>query len=69
MSGLWPIRRTVTSSRSALDQYILGVEHLLQADLKVRVEGFMKEYNDYPASMDRPYLVLANTGGGYRGIG
>ena len=51
----------------AVDQYILGVEHLLQADLKVRVEGFLKRYADYPASVDRPYLVLANTGGGFEG--
>lgn len=51
----------------AVDQYILGVEHLLQADLKVRVEGFLKHYTDYPASLDRPYLVLANTGGGFEG--
>jgi hypothetical protein len=56
--GLKPIRA---------DQYILGVEHLLQADLKVRVEGFLKEYKDYPASKERPYLVLANTGGGFGG--
>ncbi len=51
----------------AVDQYILSVEHLLQADLKVRVEGFLKRYADYPASVDRPYLVLANTGGGFEG--
>ncbi len=50
-----------------VDQYILGVEHLLQADLRVRVEGFLKDYHDYPASLDRPYLVLANTGGGFEG--
>ena len=50
-----------------VDQYILGLEHLLQADLKVRVEGFLKKYSDYPASLQRPYLVLSNTGGGYGG--
>jgi hypothetical protein len=49
------------------DQYILSVEHLLDADLKVRLEGFYKHYSDYPASVDRPYLVLANTGGGFGG--
>ncbi len=50
-----------------VDQYILGLEHFLRADLKVRIEGFRKQYRDYPASVDRPYLVLANTGGGYGG--
>ncbi len=51
----------------SVNQYILGVEHLVQADLKVRVEGFLKQYDEYPASVDRPYLVLANTGGGFEG--
>ncbi len=49
------------------DQYILSVEHLLDADLRVRLEGFLKRYGNYPASVDRPYLVLANTGGGFGG--
>jgi outer membrane receptor for ferrienterochelin and colicin len=49
------------------DQYILGVEHLLREDLEVRLEAFLKEYRDYPASVTRPYLVLANTGVGYGG--
>ncbi len=48
-------------------QHILGVEHLLRPDLKVRVEGFVKDYSNYPASLDRTYLVLANTGGGFGG--
>ncbi len=50
-----------------VNQYIVGLEHLLRADLKVRVEGFVKRYSGYPASLERPYLVLANTGGGYGG--
>jgi hypothetical protein len=49
------------------DQYVLSLEHLLDADLKVRLEAFSKRYRDYPASVDRPYLVLANTGGGFGG--
>jgi hypothetical protein len=49
------------------DQYILSVEHLFAADLRLRLEGFLKRYRDYPASLDRPYLVLANTGGGFGG--
>jgi TonB dependent receptor-like, beta-barrel/Carboxypeptidase regulatory-like domain/TonB-dependent Receptor Plug Domain len=49
------------------DQYILSLEHLLDADLKIRLEGFYKRYRDYPASVNRPYLVLANTGGGFGG--
>jgi outer membrane receptor for ferrienterochelin and colicin len=57
-----------TSLRAArADQYILSAEHLLDADLRIRLEGFHKRYTDYPASIDRPYLVLANTGGGFGG--
>ncbi|MBE0646026.1 MAG: TonB-dependent receptor [Bacteroidetes bacterium] len=50
-----------------VDQAVLGVEHLLQSDLRVRVEGYVKNYSDYPASTERPYLVLANTGAGFGG--
>jgi hypothetical protein len=50
-----------------VDQFVLGVEHLPRADLRLRLEGFLKRYADYPASVDRPYLVLANVGGGYGG--
>lgn len=57
--------KTLRAARA--DQYIVGVEHLLQADLKVRVEAFTKRYREYPASLDRRYLVLANTGGGFGG--
>jgi hypothetical protein len=50
-----------------VDQLVLGVEHLLRADLRVRVEGYVKDYSDYPASSERPWLVLANTGAGFGG--
>ncbi|MCX6142219.1 MAG: TonB-dependent receptor, partial [Ignavibacteriales bacterium] len=33
----------------------------------VSVEAYYKGYFDYPASVTRPYLVLANTGAGYGG--
>lgn len=49
------------------DQYIFSIDHLLDADLRVRLEGFYKDYRNYPASVNRPYLVLANTGGGFGG--
>lgn len=60
-----PANRQLTAIRA--DQYVLGLEHLLQADLKLRGEVFLKEYKNYPASRQRPYLVLANTGGGFGG--
>jgi hypothetical protein len=48
-------------------QYVLGFDHMLRADTKVSLEVYMKRYSDYPASMARPYLVLANTGAGFGG--
>jgi hypothetical protein len=46
---------------------VAGVEHFLQEDLRIRIEGYAKYYSKYPASVNRPYLVLANTGGGFGG--
>ena len=68
-SYIWLVANPDNKRMKAIraDQYILGVEHLLRADLKVRLEGFLKVYGNYPASLTRPYLVLANTGGGFGG--
>jgi hypothetical protein len=52
---------------SRVNQYVLGVEHMLRADLKLRLEGFRKEYREYPASVDRTYLTMSNTGAGFGG--
>ena len=49
------------------DQVVLGVDHLLRYDVRISLEGYYKEYSDYPASVTRPWLVLANTGAGYGG--
>lgn len=57
--------RSLTHVRA--DQFILGVEHLIREDLRFRIEGFSKIYSNYPASLARQYLVLANTGGGFGG--
>jgi hypothetical protein len=48
-------------------QYIFGIEHRLREDLRFKIEGFLKDYSDYPASTTRQYFVLANTGAGYGG--
>jgi hypothetical protein len=50
-----------------VDQYVLGFDHRLRDDVILKVEGFYKDYKDYPASETRRYLVLANTGAGYSG--
>jgi len=48
-------------------QFVAGIEHLFRQDVRVKLEGFYKNYTDYPASTIRPYLVLANTGAGFGG--
>ncbi len=50
-----------------VDQYIIGVEHLLRDDVKISLEGYYKDYADYPVSTSRPYLIMANTGAGFGG--
>ncbi len=49
------------------DHLILGFDHRLQEDVLLKVEGFLKDYKNYPTSKIRPYLVLANSGAGYGG--
>jgi hypothetical protein len=49
------------------DQFVLGIERLVRIDTKVSLEGYIKRYFNYPASLRRPYLVMANTGAGYGG--
>lgn len=49
------------------NHYILGVSRRLSQDIRLKVEGFIKDYSDYPASELRRYLLLSNTGAGYGG--
>lgn len=48
-------------------QYIFGIDYLLREDTQIKLETFIKDYKDYPTSLIRPYLVLANTGAGFSG--
>lgn len=50
-----------------VNQIVLGYERNLDEDLRLKLEAFTKQYSDYPTSLIRPYLVLANTGAGYSG--
>ena len=50
-----------------VEQYVLGFEHQFRSDIKVKLEGFYKNYKNYPTSVLRPYLVLSNTGAGFAG--
>ncbi len=59
------VNRSLRSIRS--DAVVLGLERLLAEDIRATLEGYVKRYDDYPASRTRPYLVLANTGAGFGG--
>jgi len=50
-----------------VEQYIFGISHILRSDLRLKLEGYYKNYSNYPTSQLRPYLVLANTGAGFGG--
>jgi hypothetical protein len=50
-----------------VNQYVLGFDHRVSADALLKVEGFYKDYSNYPASTIRSYLLLANTGAGFSG--
>jgi hypothetical protein len=48
-----------------VNQLILGLDHYIEADALIKVEGFYKDYSDYPVSLIRTYLIMANTGAGF----
>ncbi|MBN2570899.1 MAG: TonB-dependent receptor [Ignavibacteriales bacterium] len=50
-----------------VNQYIVGIEQRLRKDVLAKVELYYKDYHNYPTSVLRPYIVLANTGAGYTG--
>lgn len=49
------------------DIIVASIDRTLADDLRLSVEGYWKRYDDYPASVQRPFLVLANTGAGFGG--
>ena len=50
-----------------VNQFVAGVDQYLSADALLKVEGFYKDYSNYPTSKIRTYLILANTGAGFAG--
>lgn len=50
-----------------VNQFVLGFDQRISADALLKVEAFYKDYDSYPTSTVRPYLVLANTGAGFSG--
>ncbi len=50
-----------------VNQYVIGFDHRVQEDLLLKNEFYYKDYSNYPTSVIRPYLSLANTGAGFAG--
>jgi hypothetical protein len=50
-----------------VNQFVFGFDHRITSDALLKVEAFYKDYDNYPTSLLRPYLVLANTGAGFTG--
>lgn len=69
-SYLW--LNTFTSNKNLdavrVNQIVFGIEHYLREDVRVKIEAYYKDYKDYPTSLLRNYLVLANTGVGFAGV-
>ena len=66
-SYLWLVGSPLNTKLNNLrvNQFILGFDHYISADALIKVEGFYKDYSDYPVSLIRTYLTLANTGAGF----
>lgn len=60
------VNRDLDYTRS--DHYVLGLQHILGAAASISIEGFYKNYEDYPVSViDR--VSIANKGGGFEVLG
>jgi outer membrane receptor for ferrienterochelin and colicin len=68
-SYIWLVANPINSSLKFVgaDQYVVGIEYMVLMDTKVSIETYLKKYFNYPASLTRTYLVLANTGAGFGG--
>ena len=50
------------------DQTVVGLQREFGGGYRFRVEGYLKQYSRYPASTQRPYLILLNAGAGFGGL-
>lgn len=68
-SYIWLVANRLNRELSfiGVNQYVIGLDRNLFTDTKISIEGYFKNYFNYPASLTRPYLVLANSGAGYGG--
>jgi hypothetical protein len=44
------------------DSYVLGAEHYFSEDIRVNIEGYLKQYQFYPVSVYDPNFIFINSG-------
>ncbi len=44
-----------------VNQYVFEFSHHVTSDVKLTIDAYRKNYDHYPVSITRPYLVMANT--------
>jgi len=68
-SYIWLVSNNQNKNLTAIktNQYVFGINYLFRNDAELKIETFLKNYSNYPASLIRKYLVLANTGAGFSG--
>ena len=44
----------------AANHFVAGIEHYFRSDIKMSVEGYIKNYDHYPLSLTQPYMVMAD---------
>ncbi|MEP7217298.1 MAG: TonB-dependent receptor [Bacteroidota bacterium] len=68
-SYIWLVANNANANLKDIrtDVIVLGIDRTIVEDTRLSLEGYYKRYDDYPASLARPYLVLANTGAGFGG--
>ncbi|HRE39695.1 MAG TPA: TonB-dependent receptor [Ignavibacteria bacterium] len=66
-SYLWIISDSENKKLKPLqsDHYVAGIEYYFSNDFKFTLEGYIKNYSNYPVSEIRPWLILANNGGDF----
>ncbi len=66
-SYIWLAAGNKSLNPVTVTQFVLGTEYRFRSDAQIKVELYRKNYADYPVSVLRPYLTLANTGSGFGG--
>ena len=66
-SYIWLANNSLNKQLKQLQsiQTVIGYEYMLRPDTKFKIEGYYKDYKNYPASTQRKYLILSNTGSGF----